>query len=102
MATEAQKRASAKYDANNTTSVYIKLNLNTEPDIIEKLKSVENKSGYIKQLIRNDIEKSKNEARGSWIGPGEKGEFTCSLCGGKTSRKVFMCPCCQSIMSTKS
>lgn len=101
MASEAQKRASAKYDANNTTSVYIKLNINTELDIIEKLESVENKSGYIKQLIRNDIEKSKNGAQGSWIGPGEKGEFTCSICGGKSSRKVFACPCCLSLMNSE-
>lgn len=57
MATEAQKRATRKYDQNNTTSVYIKLNLNTEMDIIEKLEQVENKSGYIKKLIREDISK---------------------------------------------
>lgn len=101
MASEAQKRASARYDAGNTTSVRLKLNINTDMDIIEKLEKVGNKTGYIKHLIRSDIEKSKNGARGSWIGPGEKGEFTCSLCGGKTSRKVFMCPCCQSFMSTE-
>lgn len=31
---------------------------NTEKDIINKLESVENKSGYIKQLIRDDILKN--------------------------------------------
>lgn len=31
----------------------------TEADLIEKLESVENKAGYIKSLIRADIEKSK-------------------------------------------
>lgn len=55
MATESQRRASAKYDAANTTSVRLKLNINTEMDIIERLEEVKNKNGYIKQLIREDI-----------------------------------------------
>lgn len=33
----------------------------TEQDIIDKLESVPNKAGYIKQLIRNDIAKSVNK-----------------------------------------
>lgn len=32
----------------------------TEQDIIKKLESVPNKAGYIKQLIRADIEAHKN------------------------------------------
>ena len=32
----------------------------TEADIIEKLDSVPNKAGYIKELIRRDIENNKN------------------------------------------
>lgn len=31
----------------------------TEQDIIEKLESVSNKAGYIKELIRADIERSR-------------------------------------------
>lgn len=31
----------------------------TEQDIIDKMESVPNKSGYIKRLIRADIEKNK-------------------------------------------
>lgn len=34
---------------------------NTEKDIIDKLESVPNKAGYIKQLIRADIRESKNK-----------------------------------------
>ena len=34
----------------------------TEQDIIDKLESVPNKSGYIKRLIREDIKKEKNPA----------------------------------------
>jgi hypothetical protein len=61
MATESQRRATAKYDAANTTSVRLKLNINTEMDIIERLEEVGNKNGYIKQLIREDINRQRNE-----------------------------------------
>jgi hypothetical protein len=61
MATESQRRASAKYDAANTTSVRLKMNINTEMDIIERLEEVGNKNGYIKQLIRDDIERNKEK-----------------------------------------
>ena len=61
MATEAQKRAIAKYDQANTTQVKLKLNKNYDKDIIERLDQVGNKSMYIKGLIRDDIEKSPRE-----------------------------------------
>lgn len=54
---EAQMRANAKYDANNTLQVKMKLNKTTDADIITKLESVKNKQGYIKELIRRDIGK---------------------------------------------
>lgn len=54
-ATEAQKRARLRYDAANTTQVHLKLNLKTDADIIEKLREVDSKQGYIKHLIREDI-----------------------------------------------
>lgn len=57
MATEAQRKANARYDAKATIQVKIKLNIKTDADIIAKLESVENKQGYIKELIRADIEK---------------------------------------------
>ena len=63
MVTESQRRASAKYDAANTTSIRLKLNINTEMDIIERLEEVGNKSGYIKQLIRDDINKKRSEEK---------------------------------------
>lgn len=51
---DAQKRASAKYDKANTKGIYLKLNKETDADIIEFLAGVENVQGYIKDLIRND------------------------------------------------
>ena len=53
--TEAQKRATAKYQAKNTRMFTIRLNYNTDQDIIDKLEKVSNKQGYIKELIRTDI-----------------------------------------------
>ena len=47
--------AKRKYEKEKTTSLNIRLINNTEQDIIEKLASVPNKSGYIKNLIRQDI-----------------------------------------------
>lgn len=57
MASEAQKRASAKYDAINTIQFKMKLNKKSDKDILERLEEVENKSMYIKNLIRDDIKK---------------------------------------------
>lgn len=57
--TEAQKRATAKYQEANTRLLSIRLNFNTDQDIIEKLNQVESKAGYIKELIRQDIRRGK-------------------------------------------
>ncbi len=59
MVSEAQNRAQAKYDKANTKMIQMKLNLKTDVDILEKLASVGNKQGYIKALIRADIETEK-------------------------------------------
>lgn len=55
MATEAQIKAQARYDAANTKQFHLKLNRNTDWDVIEKLDNVPNMQGYIKQLIRADL-----------------------------------------------
>lgn len=56
--TEAQRKASKKYNEKNTKIYPIKVNLKTEKDIYDKLENVDNVNGYIKQLIRSDIENS--------------------------------------------
>lgn len=58
MATEAERRAIARYDAKATTQIKMKLNLKTDADIIKRLDEVGNKQGYIKQLIREDMSKN--------------------------------------------
>lgn len=55
MATKAQARATAKYDATHTKQVVLKLNLKTDDDILSKLDQVPNKQGYIKELIRKNL-----------------------------------------------
>ena len=57
---EAQRRASAKYDAANTVQFKVKLNNKNDADIIEHLKNQPNKQGYIKDLIKEDMKKSGN------------------------------------------
>lgn len=55
---ECNKKAREKYHKEKTKSIAIRLMISTESDIIEKLDSVENKAGYIKKLIREDINKN--------------------------------------------
>ena len=55
--TEAQKRASKKYDSENTKTFTFKLNYNTDADMIAFLEMLGNKQGYIKELISRDLRK---------------------------------------------
>jgi hypothetical protein len=54
-ASESKLKANAKYDKAHTTGVFLKLNKETDKDILEKLSSVPNRQGYIKDLIRKDL-----------------------------------------------
>ena len=54
MASKAQIKASNKYNKEKTLTLCIRLNKETDKDIIEILGSVNNKQGYIKDLIRYD------------------------------------------------
>ena len=58
MASESRLRANAKYDKTHTAGVFLKLNIETDKDILDKLSSVPNKQGYIKQLIRDDMNRT--------------------------------------------
>lgn len=54
--------AQAKYDSTHCKCYTLKMNLETDSDIIEKLSNVESKQGYIKQLIREDIARTRTES----------------------------------------
>lgn len=51
----AQRRAVQKYDAANTKQIKLKLNVKTDADILRHLATQENIQGYIKKLIREDM-----------------------------------------------
>ena len=56
--TEAQKRAQKKYDEASKDKwrmIHLKLNKETDADIIKKLENADSIQGYIKQLIRADL-----------------------------------------------
>lgn len=49
----------AKYDAAHTTRFSIKLNLKTDADILAAIESAESKQGFVKQAIREKIERER-------------------------------------------
>ena len=57
MVSEAKKKSNARYDNKHTTQIKLKLNNKTDADILKRLRHVANKQGYIKALIRDDINK---------------------------------------------
>lgn len=59
MASEAKIRANNKFNKANTRMVSLRLNYNTDADIIQKLDEVDSKMGYIKELIRKDLQTKK-------------------------------------------
>ena len=59
MASEAQVKASIKYDKKNAKNITLKMNKNNDKDILDHLAKVDNVNGYIKKLIRQEIENTK-------------------------------------------
>lgn len=54
----ALRRAQERYKQKVIKRMYLELNKNTEMDIIEYLETLDNKTGYIKNLIREDMKKN--------------------------------------------
>ena len=55
----SQIAASIKYNAKNVVQIKFNLNKVTDADIIDHLQSLSNKQGYVKSLIRKDMENNK-------------------------------------------
>ena len=53
------ERAQDRYNKQNTITYCIRLNVNTDLDIIKELETKPSKNGYIKALIRKDIDSRK-------------------------------------------
>lgn len=58
---DSVKKSNAKYAKKNTANIGLKLNKNTDMDILEWLSGIENRQGYIKSLIRADILKKQGK-----------------------------------------
>lgn len=61
MVSEAQKRAKKRYDTLRTTQIVMRLRVNQDADVIEKLRSVPSKVEYIRSLVRRDIKDGQKE-----------------------------------------
>ena len=55
MRSDALKRAQAKYESESVVQVKLKLSKTTDADIIERLAQEDNKQGYLKRLIRENM-----------------------------------------------
>lgn len=55
----ARVRASMKYNATNVRRFNFSLNRKTDVDIIEHLEKQDSMSGYLKRLIREDMQKNQ-------------------------------------------
>ena len=54
---QQRTKASIKYNKTNVKQIKLNLNIKTDADVIAALDAVENKQGYIKELIRKDLQK---------------------------------------------
>lgn len=57
--TEAQRRAIAKYKKKMQRNITLSLNRKTDADMIVFLENKENMVGYIKSLVRKEMDKAK-------------------------------------------
>ena len=94
MVRKSQLNAQDKYDAKNTKQFKMKLNIKTDADILAKLDLVDNKQGYIKELIRRDISGKQNAAptitKSIADGEFKEGEHvTVNIDGRDFKRKVY-------------
>lgn len=55
----------SRYNKDNTKLLSIRLNKKTDQDILYRLDEVDSMAGYIKDLIREDIERYRIENEGS-------------------------------------
>lgn len=53
----SHSKASTTYNQKNTIRLGINLNKNTDTDLVEWMEKIPNKQGYIKELIRKDMNK---------------------------------------------
>lgn len=52
-----------RYSKESLLKVMVGFNRRTEPDLVERMEREENKAGYLKRLVREDIEREKQEGQ---------------------------------------
>lgn len=55
---DAKRKTNMDYDRKNTKLIGMKLNKNTDADILAHLEKQPNIQGYLKQLIRDDMKRT--------------------------------------------
>lgn len=67
-------RSKREYDKTNARTFSLKFNVKTDADILELFEAIDNKQGYIKRLIREDI--ARNAAKKQlYVADRETGTF---------------------------
>lgn len=61
MISDAQRRATRKYEMNCIKQYSIRFNKTSDADVIAKMESVDNMIDYIRTLIRKDIKSRKRK-----------------------------------------
>jgi hypothetical protein len=51
--------SNAKYERENLVAVRVAFNKRTEPELVERIEREDNKAGYIKKLVKEDIERER-------------------------------------------
>lgn len=50
-----------RYDAKNILKVAVGFNRNTEPELVERMEREESKATFLKQLVREQVEREKRQ-----------------------------------------
>lgn len=58
---KAQKNATTKYMRNNIQQIKLQINKKTEPELYAWIESRTNKQGYLKELMRVDMQAKQGE-----------------------------------------
>ena len=53
--------ANKRYEKKNIVKVTVGFNKSTEPKLAAKIEAENNKAGYLKRLVKEDVERSENK-----------------------------------------
>ena len=53
--------SNARYEKENLVRVMVKFNKRTEAPLVERIEREDNKAGYLKKLVREDIQREREQ-----------------------------------------